>query len=223
MPKIFIILGLIILIFVLGFILPFKISVLKPYWWIMMLLAASIIPPLMNIAQSLQEDLEFFKYGKEGENKVLQILEESLDDNFTYITNYVIPNTRIGDIDGLLIGPKGIVILEIKNYAGIFRISGEDMYRKLKGDVYRLYKKNPFEQIMKQKEYLDKFLYEKGIDVKITPIVVLVYGKINAITVPTKVLITEANQLPNYIFELPLIPEWNPELPNKIIQVLGVK
>jgi hypothetical protein len=223
MPKFFIILGLIILIFVLGFILPFKISVLKPYWWIMMLLAASIIPPLMNIAQSLQEDLEFFKYGKEGENKVLQILEESLDDNFTYITNYVIPNTRIGDIDGLLIGPKGIVILEIKNYAGIFRISGEDMYRKLKGDVYRLYKKNPFEQIMKQKEYLDKFLYEKGIDVKITPIVVLVYGKINAITGPTKVLITEANQLPNYIFELPLIPEWNPELPNKIIQVLGVK
>jgi hypothetical protein len=188
-----------------------------------MLLAAFIIPPLMNIAQSLQEDLEFFKYGKEGENKVLQILNESLDDNFTYITNYVIPNTRIGDIDGLLIGPKGIVILEIKNYAGIFRISGEDMYRKLKGDVYRLYKKNPFEQIKKQKEYLDKFLHEKGIDVKITPIVVLVYGKINAITGPTKVLITEANQLPNYIFELPLIPEWNPELPNKIIQVLGVK
>jgi hypothetical protein len=223
MPKFFIILGLIILIFVLGFISPFKISSLKPYWWIMMLLAAFIIPPLMNVAQSLQEDLEFFKYGKEGENKVLQILEESLDDNFTYITNYVIPNTRIGDIDGLLIGPKGIVILEIKNYAGIFRISGEDMYRKLKGDVYRLYKKNPFEQIMKQKEYLDKFLYEKGINIKITPIVVLVYGKINAITGPTKVLITEANQLPNYIFELPLIPEWNPELPNKIIQVLGVK
>jgi hypothetical protein len=68
MPKIFIILGLIILIFVLGFILPFKISVLKPYWWIMMLLAVSIIPPLINAAQSLKEDLEFFKYGKEGEN-----------------------------------------------------------------------------------------------------------------------------------------------------------
>jgi hypothetical protein len=189
----------------------------------MMLLAAFIIPPLMNIAQSLQEDLEFFKYGKEGENKVLQILEESLDDNFTYITNYVIPNTRIGDIDGLLIGPKGIVILEIKNYAGIFRISGGDMYRKLKGDVFKLYKKNPFKQIKKQKEYLDKFLHEKGIDVKITPIVVLVYGKIEKITGPTQVFITGAHQLPNHIFELPLISGWSPELPNKIIRILGVK
>jgi hypothetical protein len=223
MPKIFIILGLIILIFVLGFILPFKISVLKPYWWIMMLLASSIISPLMNVVQSLQEDLEFFKYGKEGENKVLQILEESLDDNFTYITNYVIPNTRIGDIDGLLIRPKGIIILEIKNYAGIFRISGGDMYRKIKGDVFKLYKKNPFKQIKKQKEYLDKFLHEKGIDVKITPIVVLVYGKIEKITGPTQVFITGAHQLPNHIFELPLISGWSPELPNKIIRILGVK
>jgi hypothetical protein len=223
MPKIFIILGLIILIFVLGFILPFKISVLKPYWWIMMLLAVSIIPPLINAAQSLQEDLEFFKYGKEGENKVLQILEESLDDNFTYITNYVIPNTRIGDIDGLLIGPKGIIILEIKNYAGIFRISGRDIYRKLRGNVFKLYKKNPFKQIKKQKEYLDKFLHEKGINMKITPIVVLVYGKIETITGPTQVFITEAHQLPNHIFELPLISGWNPELQNKILQVLGVK
>jgi hypothetical protein len=223
MPKIFIILGLIILIFVLGFILPFKISVLKPYWWIIIIFAASIIPPLVETVQSLREDLEFFKYGREGENKVLQILEESLDDNFIYITNYVIPNTRIGDIDGLLIGPKGIVILEIKNYAGIFRISGGDMYRKIKDDVFKLYKKNPFKQIKKQKEYLDKFLHEKGIDVKITPIVVLVYGKIEKITGPTQVFITGAHQLPNHIFELSLISGWSPELPNKIIRILGVK
>ena len=223
MPKIFIILGLIILIFVLGFILPFKISVLKPYWWIIMFFAVSFIYPFIETVQSLREDLEFFKYGREGENKVLQMLEESLDDNFIYITNYVIPNTRIGDIDGLLIGPKGIIILEIKNYAGIFRISGGDMYRKIKGDIFKLYKKNPFKQIKKQKEYLEKFLHEKGIDVKITPIVVLIYGKIEKITGPTQVFITGAYQLPNHIFELPLISGWSPELPNKIIRILGVK
>jgi len=46
----------------------------------------------------------------------------------------MIPNARIGDIDGLLIGPKGVVILEVKNYQGVFRISGPDLYRRNRGD-----------------------------------------------------------------------------------------
>ena len=158
MPRIFILLGLIILFFIIFVILPLKISILKSYWWIMLLFAGIIIPPLFENVKSLQEEIEFLKYGKEGEEEVLQILEESLDDNFIYISNYVIPNTRIGDIDGLLMGPKGIIILEIKNYAGFFRVSGGDLYRKLKGDIYKLYKKNPFKQIIKQKDYLEKFM-----------------------------------------------------------------
>lgn len=59
--------------------------------------------------------------------------------------------------------------------------------------MFKLYKKNPFKQIKKQKEYLDKFLHEKGINMKITPIVVLVYGKIETITGPTQVFITGAH------------------------------
>jgi len=174
------------------------------------------------ILDKLSREALNFKYGKEGEETIFNMLCKTLDDNYVYIPNYNIPNAMIGDIDGLLIGPKGIIILEIKNWAGDFRISGTDAYKRLRGNIYKLYKKSPFKQTARQQKYLTKFLKEKGISTKITPIIVLVCGKINSISGKTEIFITEKNNLINYIFKLTPVPDFLLGTTEKILEALNI-
>lgn len=160
--------------------------------------------------------------GKEGEAVVAKILSETLDNNYTYVKNYLIPNTRIGDIDGLLIGPKGLILIEVKNYQGVFRIAGNDVLRRLRGDIYKLYRKSPFKQTERQQEYLAKYLKGKGIIIPIHAVIALVSGKISAISGETGLFIAEAQNLTNYVFKLKALPDWSPDSPNRLLSVLGL-
>lgn len=185
--------------------------------FIVFLIAFVFLKPFL---ENISDELHNFRYGKEGEKKVLEMLCKSLDDNYVYIPNYTIPNTRIGDIDGLLIGPKGIIIIEIKNWEGVFKISGPDVYRKLRGTTFQFYKKNPFTQTARQQRYLTKFLKEKGIDVRITPVIVLVCGKISSRSGKREIFIMEDYKLINHIFKLTQIPKYSSETREKILEAL---
>lgn len=202
--------------------LPIFVPSFKNYWWVFLGIGLFVFWIAKELFEPLSDSIRNFRYGKKGEEEVSGILKDTLDDNYVYIENYTIPNTRIGDIDGLLIGPKGVIIIEVKSYAGVFRISGEDMFRKLKRDIYKLYRKSPFKQVIRQRKYLTKFLKEKGIDVQVIAIVVLVRSKINTISGETKVFVTEPNKLTNHIFKLSQTPQWTTDLSNKLIQTLGL-
>ncbi len=109
---------------------------------------------------SLIDKLDSLIKGEEGENRVIKFLKRHLSDKYVYIKNYELSNyiknyelsnIETGDIDGILIGPKGIILLEIKNYHGLFRVSGQELYRKEKGKMrYKLYYKNPIRQILER-------------------------------------------------------------------------
>jgi len=110
------------------------IPAMKQYLWGIAITVVIVFVLVRKHSDSLFENIGNFKKGKRGEDEVAAMLKENLDDNYTCVENYMIPNARIGDIDGLLIGPKGVVILEVKNYQGVFRISGPDLYRRNRGD-----------------------------------------------------------------------------------------
>ncbi len=212
--------------FIILFLLLIFIPKLRDYAWILVQsnkLAGFVIFLVLVILIKYLFSSNFseykFKYGKEGEEKVQQILAESLNNDYIYVPNYIIPNTKIGDIDGLLISPKGIIILEIKNYVGIFRASGNDLYRKLGKYIFKLYYKNPFQQVLRQKEYLGKFLKEKGINLPIIPIVVLVEGKLQT-TKKYEVFITEDINLIKFILNLANMSNFIEDLSEKIIIAL---
>jgi len=196
---------------------------IQKYWLLLSIFTILLFASSKNHINRLIYQIRTFRFGKRGEDTVVKELSKHLDDSYIYVENYQIPNTRIGDIDGLLIGPKGVIILEVKNYNGVFRISGPDMYRRLRGDIYKLYERSPFEQTIRQKEYLTKFLREKGVDTHVIPTVVLVTGKINAISGETGVFIAEINKLTNHIFEMSQVSQWSPEFSEKTIAALGLK
>ena len=221
LPKILISLGIVIVVFfalIFAAIFP-QLKNLGLFIFIIGVVTLVVAPKLIN---PLINDFKNYRFGKKGEDTVISTLKETLNDDYVYILNYIIPNTRIGDIDGLLIGHKGIIIIEVKDWSGRFRVSGKEIFRKLKGDIYRLYRKNPFDQVSQQQNYLEQFLKEKGIELKITPIIVLVDGSIEAITSETGIFITENTKLTNHIFKLPIIPDFSETLTDKITKTLEV-
>jgi hypothetical protein len=61
-------------------------------------------------------EYEAYKKGREGEDKIAERAVANLDGNWTIFRNFVLPD-RKDDIDLLLVGPGGIVALEVKTYA----------------------------------------------------------------------------------------------------------
>lgn len=64
--------------------------------------------------------LDYKKYrsrvGAEGENIVYKELDKILDDSYYVCRNYQIPGHKF-DLDFLVLGPKGLVVIEVKNFS----------------------------------------------------------------------------------------------------------
>lgn len=54
--------------------------------------------------------------GHEGEQKVFKELSNVLGDKYTVYPNYVIPGHKF-DLDFLIVGPKGLIVVEVKNFS----------------------------------------------------------------------------------------------------------
>lgn len=134
--------------------------------------------------------------GEDGEKEVLEYLKQKFDDSWFYINNLKIPDLKTGDIDGLLMGPKGIFLLEIKKWNGSFRISGSDFYRHLYKDRYQLYSQRPVEQTTNNAQMLLEYLYnKKEVKTSLIPTVVLVSSHVEYMSRSQKTTVTELSQL----------------------------
>lgn len=101
--------------------------------WIAIIFVASIFflsTYLNKDRKEIREIMRLTGVGAQGEERVLKQLQTHLGDEYVYISNYVLPNTMIGDIDGMLIGPKGLIVIEIKTWHGQFKITCGEIYRR---------------------------------------------------------------------------------------------
>lgn len=69
-----------------------------------------------------------YKRGLEGEDAALAALE-SLPDTYAAVTNFVVPGTKHGDSDLLVVGPFGVLVIEVKTYAGHYACHGDTWFR----------------------------------------------------------------------------------------------
>ncbi len=197
--------------------------------WFLILI---IILAILSTRFIKKSEFYFFKRdiadkGTIGEKRIIQVLNESnFSDDYIAIKNYKIPETRIGDIDILLIGPKGIFILESKNYRGVFRVSETDVYKKLKfRKSYRLLDKEIIKQIKQQKELLEKFLERANIKIPIYPFLVFTsnYAIIERIIGHPGVFVCNYKDLPQKIFSIERLNFYNDNLKAQILLALGIK
>lgn len=87
------------------------------------------------VSDKILYDLENAQRGFDGENMVFSELDRILDSvKYTVLKNYKFSGQKF-DIDTIIIGPKGVIIFEIKNY------SRQMLFQE--GNLYAVYEDGP--------------------------------------------------------------------------------
>ena len=111
----------------------------------------------------LARGLRYFQ-GVRGEGAVSRFLSRILDDRYTLIRNLQIPKSQ-ADLDAVLVGPSGVLVMEIKNYSPkySYRCEGSDWFWRKPGKRYSRMKESPTKQAIINTGYLKTYLSQHGI------------------------------------------------------------
>ena len=116
-----------------------------------------------------------FTIGVEGEKVFKKYLNKIEGYKF-----YSLPLPHGGDIDALLINPKGIFAFEVKNYSGIIKCVGDE-WKRIKigkgGGRYEGHVGNPSYEAKKHALDLQDYLNMLGFKVLVYPVVVITHPK----------------------------------------------
>jgi hypothetical protein len=126
---------------------------------------------------------ERIRAGIAGEQLVAVELGRALGDDWTLLRGY---RNRRGEIDHLLLGPRGLFAIEVKNINATVHIDG-DRWRADKYDNYgNLVEQRPIadrrgrspsEQLNESASELERFLHERGRRVTVRRVVVLTHRR----------------------------------------------
>lgn len=121
------------------------------------------------LASFFSKKHEVLSSGVAGETKTTQIIQK-FPDTYSVITNAVINHDgRTSEIDAILIGPRGIFIIETKHHNGeIVGNSHDEKFTQYKigqgGTPYSNQFYSPIKQVSTQVYRLSSYLKEKGIN-----------------------------------------------------------
>ena len=125
---------------------------------------------LDSVSNQVERQIEAYRKGQEGEERVVEALRQDLDGQWTLFRNVVLPG-RKADIDGVLVGPPGVWSLEMKNYAGRHRNVGEHWERRV-GKGWKLLPKSPSRQAQRNATALANFLRASSVRQWVEPAIV---------------------------------------------------
>jgi hypothetical protein len=160
-------------------------------WWTWLRLAFAVraekrrVPRLAvpDLADAGTDAEEKIRAGIAGEQLVAAELGRVLDDGWTLLRGY---RNRRGEIDHVLLGPRGLFAIEAKNINATVHIDG-DRWRADKYDNYgnlveqRLIAdrkgRSPSEQLNEPADELERFLHQRGQPVTVQRMVVLTHRR----------------------------------------------
>jgi hypothetical protein len=118
-----------------------------------------------------------------GEDLIAAQLGRALGDDWTLLRGY---RNRRGEIDDLLLGPRGLFAIEVKNLNATVHVDG-DRWRADKYDNYgNLVEqwtitdrkgRSPSQQVNESADELERFLHERGQQIAIQRVVVLTHRR----------------------------------------------
>ena len=124
-----------------------------------------------RVNKKIEEQIEAYRLGQEGEDSVVQRIIQALDGNWHLFRNIVIPGRTKADLDLVLVGPPGVWALEVKNFRGEYRNTGETWEIK-NGKNWKGAKVNPSRQANNNSLRLKNFLKADGINAFVNPAIV---------------------------------------------------
>ena len=86
-----------------------------------------------RVFKRLDRQIESFRFGQEGEDRVVEKAHHSLDGNWALFRNLVLPGRKKADLDVVLVGPPGVWVIEVKALRGAYRNVGETWAYRSRG------------------------------------------------------------------------------------------
>lgn len=130
--------------------------------------------PSRPIMQGAGDQEKIWNAGNEGEKKVESFLAKSLDDQWTLINGY---KNGKGEIDQILVGPRGVFAIEIKNTNGTVYCDGDRWWRDKYDQYNNLVETNkliadkrgrsPSRQVNESSDMLQTFLQKRYPSVRV--------------------------------------------------------
>lgn len=145
---------------------------------------APVPPPAPSAVAATSEQAKLAA-GVRGEQFVADELGRDLNDDWVLLRGY---KNRRGEIDHLLLGPRGLVAIEVKNINGTVHCDGDrwrvDKYDNY-GNLVEQYtigdnsdrKRSPSVQLNEPADELEQFLRSRGEDVGVLRVVLLVHSR----------------------------------------------
>ena len=145
-----------------------------------------------------------YSRGTEGEDAVLDALR-GLHADYTAVTSFVAPGTRQGDLDLLILGPAGVLVVEIKSYQGRYACNGDAWFavhpdgtrQPLRGSVSR--------QLKRGRKAVAHYLVDCDVSVPVHAVAVFRAGVQLELSHPTVPVVMQ-DALCEYILGLPAAP-----------------
>jgi hypothetical protein len=139
-----------------------------------------------------------YSSGIQGEMAVTQALQK-LDDSYSLINDLRIRPDR-GNIDHIVLSPKGVFVIETKNYTGKISCYGDKWYRYGARKSYSI--PSISVQAKENAQNLSSFIFEKTrIRTFVTPICVFVNATSELILNHPTLVILELSQLASYLYQ----------------------
>ncbi|MBR6934058.1 MAG: NERD domain-containing protein [Clostridia bacterium] len=121
--------------------------------------------------------------GRQGEKIATEIIKQYLNEEDRLLTNIVVTyKGHMTELDNVVINPRGVYIIEVKNLSGeLVGKENDKEWLKVKttaaGNTYEKTVKNPIAQVKRQIYILANFLEACGINVWIEGYILFVRGK----------------------------------------------
>jgi hypothetical protein len=125
-------------------ILNFKTLLNGNFLLILILMLSGTVAGLIGVGMSVwlesflakvNNDIGVSMAGHDGEQKVFKELGSILNDKYTVYPNYIVPGHKF-DLDFLIVGPKGLIVVEVKNFSNA-TVFTEDKALSIKESGYK--------------------------------------------------------------------------------------
>jgi len=155
----------------------------------MLLIGARVLPKLANVGKGIY-----------GEFSVSALLE-TLPDNYFLINDVVLPGLQ-GNIDHVVVGPCGVVVIETKYVAGAIRVYGDTWY--VKGIPRKSYSRQAVRGAAAVKEFLRREYPTLANGLYVRAVVVLSHPlcRDKIVRSPRSTEVVRYSQLREYVVEL---------------------
>jgi hypothetical protein len=178
MTLVYEIMAVAVVVGLLDFLQVFKI----PLWaWPLILLSFGLSWLGAKALERRRATVDAYQAGRWGEEKAVEELTYWLDGRWTLVRNFEFPNRSWGDIDLVLVGPRGVAAIEVKACSGRIHNNDDRWLRQSKWG-WRKLMTDPGRQATRNAANLHQYLRDEGVEVGWVQAVVIWAGDAELLT-----------------------------------------